>query len=157
MSKLINKYSKNEDIEILKYGQELLFFNSFLIISMLFFGFVLNELIFTVFWIFLFSSLRINLGGYHCKTKLKCYIFTHAVYFVSLFIYIQFNYYKYIIGLLIYIIIGMFLNDIIINKYDLKLVVIIFSELIIGAIFSYCLLIVVSAVMVNIMSYYIVK
>lgn len=85
LAKLCNKYVINqEDIDIYRFGIELLtvtFFKAIgLLIIGLAFGIISEIIVFTLF----FSGLRVQAGGYHAKTPMKCFLATLGLIFMSI-------------------------------------------------------------------------
>lgn len=80
------KYNFEEDYEVYLYGQKVFLFNLLTNLFIVFVGVLLNELMATLVWIISFSSLRVNLGGYHCQSPMKCVFTTSTVYLSSIMI-----------------------------------------------------------------------
>ena len=70
-----------------KYGQQVLIFNSIVNIFMFILGLCLHEGLMTLVWMLSFSGLRVNLGGYHCNSPIKCFITSNIVYLISILTY----------------------------------------------------------------------
>lgn len=87
LEKIYDKYNFDEDYEIYKYGQQVLVFNSIVNLFILILGLCLHEGIMTLVWMFSFSGLRVNLGGYHCDSPIKCFITSNSIFFLSMLVY----------------------------------------------------------------------
>lgn len=81
------KYNFEDDYEVYLYGQKVFLFNLFANVFIVFVGILLNELLATFVWMLSFTLLRINLGGYHCQSPIKCFLTTNTVYISSMMIY----------------------------------------------------------------------
>ena len=82
-----DKYNFDEDYEVYKYGQQVLIFNSIVNIFMFILGLCLHEGLMTLVWMLAFSGLRVNLGGYHCDSPVKCFFTSNIVYLISILTY----------------------------------------------------------------------
>ncbi|GAA0774692.1 accessory gene regulator B family protein [Clostridium subterminale] len=69
-----NDVVKFDDYEICIYGLEVIFITSLDIIGTLLIGLLLNWLSDTIIFIIFFCLLRINAGGYHAKTPVRCFV-----------------------------------------------------------------------------------
>ena len=87
LEKIYDKYNFDEDYEVYKYGQQVLIFNSIVNIFMFILGLCLHEGLMTLVWMLAFSGLRVNLGGYHCNSPIKCFITSNSVYLISMLAY----------------------------------------------------------------------
>ena len=74
LEKIYDKYDFDQDYEVYKYGQQVLIFNSIVNIFMFILGLCLHEGLMTLVWMLAFSGLRVNLGGYHCDSPVKCFV-----------------------------------------------------------------------------------
>lgn len=75
-TKLIDKkVIKEEDQEIYTYGFEIVISSLLILIGMIGLGILLHQLLKVIVFILFFCSLRIQAGGYHAKTHLKCFIY----------------------------------------------------------------------------------
>lgn len=81
------KYNFEDDYEVYLYGQKVFLFNLFTNVFIVFVGILLNELLATFVWMLSFTLLRINLGGYHCQSPIKCFLTTNTVYISSMMFY----------------------------------------------------------------------
>lgn len=79
----------DEDKDIYKYGLFVILYNSFLVINILLFGLLFKHLDFSIFFIIFWTPYRILVGGSHCSTPFKCWIFFTFYYFISYFVYIN--------------------------------------------------------------------
>lgn len=108
LEKIYDKYNFDEDYEIYKYGQQVLVFNSIVNLFILILGLCLHEGIMTLVWMFSFSGLRINLGGYHCDSPVKCFFTSSSIYLVSILAYQYLNnYFLIFLGILFILLIIM--------------------------------------------------
>ena len=73
-------YISNDERELYEYGLFVLLFNGFIVISIYIMGIVLNKYQLTLTFLLSFIPLRIQLGGYHCKTPLLCYISFFSIF-----------------------------------------------------------------------------
>ena len=87
LEKIYDKYDFDQDYEVYKYGQQVLIFNSIVNIFMFILGLCLHEGLMTLVWMLSFSGLRVNLGGYHCNSPIKCFITSNSVYLISILAY----------------------------------------------------------------------
>lgn len=75
----INTLSKNniineENAEIVKYGFELLILKALFFVICIFIGAIMSEIIESVLFAVSFTLLRSYAGGYHAKTKTRCFV-----------------------------------------------------------------------------------
>ena len=87
LEKIYDKYDFDQDYEVYKYGQQVLIFNSIVNIFIFILGLCLHEGLMTLVWMLAFSGLRVNLGGYHCDSPVKCFITSNSVYLISILAY----------------------------------------------------------------------
>jgi len=109
LEKIYNKYDFEEDYEIYKYGQQVLLFNSIVNIFIFILGLCLHEGIMTLVWMISFSGLRVNLGGYHCDSPIKCLFTSSTIYFISILAYMYLSSY-FGIFICIFIVLLMIMN-----------------------------------------------
>ena len=69
-----NNIIKKEDIEIYSYGFKEMIFIILNIITTLFIGIIFNKIFEIILFMIIYSVIRVYSGGYHARTKLKCYI-----------------------------------------------------------------------------------
>ena len=81
LEKIYDKYDFDQDYEVYKYGQQVLIFNSIVNIFMFILGLCLHEGFMTLVWMLAFSGLRVNLGGYHCDSPVKCFVSSNLIFF----------------------------------------------------------------------------
>lgn len=77
-------------IKIMKYismDQQVLIFNSIVNIFIFILGLCLHEGLMTLVWMLAFSGLRVNLGGYHCDSPVKCFVSSNLIFFLSMLSY----------------------------------------------------------------------
>lgn len=67
---------KKEDIEIYSYGFKEMLFIILNLITTLVIGILFNKILEIIVFMITYISIRIYAGGYHARTKLKCYIFS---------------------------------------------------------------------------------
>lgn len=82
-----------DDIEIYKYSLFVISFNFICIFSLIFWGCLFNLLNFTLLFILYYLPIRIYIGGFHCKTPLKCFLLFNSSYIVILISYFFLNSY----------------------------------------------------------------
>ena len=87
LEKIYDKYDFDQDYEVYKYGQQVLIFNSIVNIFMFILGLCLHEGLMTLVWMLAFSGLRVNLGGYHCDSPVKCFVSSNLIFFLSMLSY----------------------------------------------------------------------
>ena len=87
LEKIYDKYDFDQDYEVYKYGQQVLIFNSIVNIFIFILGLCLHEGLMTLVWMLAFSGLRVNLGGYHCDSPVKCFFTSNIVYLISILTY----------------------------------------------------------------------
>ena len=85
LEKIYDKYNFDQDYEVYKYGQQVLIFNSIVNIFIFILGLCLHEGLMTLVWMLAFSGLRVNLGGYHCDSPVKC-IFQFNIFSIYAFL-----------------------------------------------------------------------
>lgn len=84
-----NKIISIENRIYYTYGIELVLNNFIIFLSIVLIG-VLTKMIFiSLIYVVTYCSIRIYVGGYHCKTHMKCYCTTLSLYLLMLFL----NYY----------------------------------------------------------------
>lgn len=77
-----HKFISKNQIEICKYGIENLIISFLEILSVLVLAIFLKNVIYTLFFLASFISLRRYTGGYHANTKKGCYLVFVAVYLI---------------------------------------------------------------------------
>lgn len=75
-----NNIIKKDELELCKYGLEVLTSTVFDIVSVMIVSFFAGNFVDTLVFLISFFTLRIYAGGYHADTKLKCYLIFVAVY-----------------------------------------------------------------------------
>ncbi|MFR1688168.1 MAG: accessory gene regulator B family protein [Massilimicrobiota timonensis] len=78
-----------DDINIYTYGFFVFFYNSFLIVSILFIGLIFKHLEYSLFFLLFWTPYRILVGGSHCSTPIRCYIFFNLYYLLGYYIYLN--------------------------------------------------------------------
>lgn len=86
LKKLRNKYILEEDIEVYRFGLELLIATFFKAIGLLIIGLAFGIMTEIIVLILFFSGLRIQAGGYHAKTPITCFLGTLGMIFTSTFL-----------------------------------------------------------------------
>ena len=77
VNKLINSnIIKKEDSEIYSYGFKEMLFITINIITTIFIGLIFNKVFEIILFMITYSAIRVYAGGYHARTKPKCYIFS---------------------------------------------------------------------------------
>lgn len=94
----------SEDKEIYLYGLFVIFYNSFLIFNILLIGFVYQQLEYSFLFLIFWSPYRILVGGSHCSTPFKCWLFFNLYYLIGYYIYLHSTSIIYIINTLAIII-----------------------------------------------------
>ena len=90
MKKLLELSNDVEyDRQLVNIGKKRVIFNVFSILFVLFIFYFYDVLDFGFVFTLFFSMFRIKFGGYHCKTAIRCLIFTFFVISVVAFIYNQ--------------------------------------------------------------------
>ena len=72
MFKKLELYSDKYDWEILKYGFQVLLFNAISILVIVLIAFINNNITYGICFMLSFGTIRIAMGGYHCKTLTRC-------------------------------------------------------------------------------------
>ncbi len=62
----------SKEIELIEYGFRAITLNLLTVCSIILASFIINEIFIGLLFLIFFIPLRINLGGYHCKTPLNC-------------------------------------------------------------------------------------
>lgn len=81
-----NKIIQNKDVEIYRYGLDLLSATIIKIVGLGIIALLLGVVKETFLFIICFSSLRIQAGGIHANTLLKCFIMTVVLTFGSIYL-----------------------------------------------------------------------
>lgn len=71
------------------YGIELVLNNFIIFLSIVLIGVLTKKILISLIYVVTYCSIRNYVGGYHCKTHLKCYCTTISLYLLMLFL----NYY----------------------------------------------------------------
>lgn len=74
--KIIKTYDSQIDYELIQYGLTLIKNDLIFLISVFLIGYFLNIEQTLLFFFIIFLPLRHSLPGFHCKTHLKCFIFS---------------------------------------------------------------------------------
>lgn len=77
-----NEYISNSDYEIYQYGLISILLNFLTILSIITISSIFKNFLFSVFFLISFIPIRINLGGYHCKTPISCLISFNIIFLV---------------------------------------------------------------------------
>lgn len=81
---LKNKIIKHEDSDIYIYGFQVMISSLMVTISLLTLGILLNKLLITLVFMFVFVSLRVNTGGYHANRFRECLTFSLIIYLMEI-------------------------------------------------------------------------
>lgn len=86
ISDLLIKKSKTNlyNKEIVEYGLQVLIFNIFTIIIILFMSYLFSDIIFGFFFLITFGFLRITIGGFHAKTIYGCTLMMISIMLINL-------------------------------------------------------------------------
>ncbi len=71
-----NNIIKKEDAEIYSYGFKEMIFIILNLITTLFIGALFNKVFGIILFMIMYIAIRVYAGGYHARTKLKCYMFS---------------------------------------------------------------------------------
>lgn len=71
-----NNIIKKEDAEIYSYGFKEMIFIIINVITTLFIGLIFNKVFEVILFMITYIPIRVYAGGYHARTKLRCYIFS---------------------------------------------------------------------------------
>lgn len=82
----INSLIPSSMEKIYIYGFELLFSSITNTVIILIFGILVNQILVTLMFLFVFVTLRRSTGGYHADTYLKCKLCTISVYLTVIFL-----------------------------------------------------------------------
>lgn len=87
IEKLFNKQLIQEDeIDVYRFGLELLIVTISKVMGLLIIGLAFGIISEIIFFTLFFSGLRIQTGGYHAKTPMKCFLGTIGLLFMSIFL-----------------------------------------------------------------------
>lgn len=70
---LKNNIISDEEIDVYCYGIFVIWFNCLCILTSIFIGVIMNRISFILTYLFFFCLMRILIGGFHCKTPIKCF------------------------------------------------------------------------------------
>ncbi len=76
------------DKEIYMYGLFVILYNSFLVFDILLLGLLFNQLEFSTLFLLFWTPYRILVGGSHCSTPFRCWVFFNFYYLLSYFFYL---------------------------------------------------------------------
>ena len=71
-----NNIIKKEGAEIYSYGLKQMIFIALNLITTIFIGLIFNKMFEVILFMVTYIPIRVYAGGYHARTKLKCYIFS---------------------------------------------------------------------------------
>lgn len=77
---------KKEDIEICRYGYEVLFFNIMNMAIIIILGSALDKLLYSLIFFIIFASIRQCCGGYHSKSTIICTFVYVGIYIAIMFL-----------------------------------------------------------------------
>lgn len=69
-----------KDTAVYRYGLEALYSSLLELLTILFLSFFVGNFLQTILFFAAFIPLRVYAGGYHAKTRLRCYLMSLAVY-----------------------------------------------------------------------------
>ena len=84
-----NKIISIENRKYYTYGIELVLNNFIILLSIALISVLTKNIFISLIYVVTYCSIRNYVGGYHCKTHIKCYCTTLSLYLLMLF----FNYY----------------------------------------------------------------
>lgn len=79
-----NNIINEDNAEIVKYGFELLILKALFFVICIFIGVIMSEIIESILFAASFTLLRSYAGGYHAKTKAKCFVLSLLTIIVAL-------------------------------------------------------------------------
>lgn len=82
------------------YGMFVMLFNLLILVTIIFIGSMFGKVKETILFLLFFIPLRLYLGGYHCKTPLRCFLLTNTLFMIGIFINKYFEIYFYLITIL---------------------------------------------------------
>ncbi len=71
-----NNIIKKEDAEIYSYGFKEMIFITLNVLTTIFIGLIFNKMFEVILFMVTYIPIRVYAGGYHARTKLRCYIFS---------------------------------------------------------------------------------
>ena len=71
-----NNIIKKEDSEIYSYGFKEMIFITLNVLTTIFIGLIFNKMFEVILFMVTYIPIRVYAGGYHARTKLRCYIFS---------------------------------------------------------------------------------
>ena len=86
---VFNKIISIENRKYYTYGIELVLNNFIIFLSIALIGVLTKKIFISLIYVVIYCSIRNYVGGYHCKTHMKCYCTTLSLYLLMLFL----NYY----------------------------------------------------------------
>lgn len=86
----------SSDRDIYEYGLFVIIFNCLVIMSFLFFSFLLHHFVFFFLFILFWTPYRILVGGAHCSTPFRCLIVSDICFLLAILLY-HLEAYSYII------------------------------------------------------------
>lgn len=87
---------KNDDFKIYEYGTFVLLYNLFLIVNIIFIGIIIDKFEYSIIFLLAWTPYRIFMGGSHCSTVYRCWIFFILYFLFGIFIYLYIDH-SYII------------------------------------------------------------
>ncbi len=85
-----NSIIKKEDAEIYIYGFKEMIFIILNVLTTLFIGLLFNKIFEVILFMITYIPIRVYAGGYHARTKLRCYIFS-AIMLIGVCYILKFN------------------------------------------------------------------
>lgn len=96
-----NDYISILDYDIYQYGLKSIILNLSTILSVIIVSSCFNCILFSLFFLISFIPIRINLGGYHCKTPIRCLLSFNIIYFIHYFLLFHIQNYSFIFVVII--------------------------------------------------------
>lgn len=87
------KIISHNDRDVYEYGLFVILYNSFLLFDILLIGFFTNNNIFSILFLLFWTPYRIFIGGSHCSSTFKCWIFFNIYYLLASYLYYILNIY----------------------------------------------------------------
>lgn len=82
---LINKNIISiNDRDIYIYGLFVILYNAFLLVNIIIIGLIFNKFVFSLLFLLFWTPYRIFVGGSHCSTPLRCWLFFDLYFLISI-------------------------------------------------------------------------
>lgn len=79
-----NSIVKDEDIDVVRYGIEIVLLKILFFLTILLIGIITNNVVNILIFMLFYKPLRTYAGGYHAKTRIGCYIISVLMLFLML-------------------------------------------------------------------------